>query len=403
MNRICWLVLLFAVFAGSFPAHAQNLPAPLARLLGPGDSLLVTGPDGKAVFSHNPDTPRIPASTLKIFTSLFALETLGPGYRFPTAFYLRGDDTLVMKGFGDPLLVSEVLEAYAGVMAQKAPQARHLVLDHFFFEHPVVIPGTGSSANPYDSPVGALSANFNTVYFARDASGRLVSAETQTPLLDFAQKIIRQKKLPPGRVLLTHVHDQATLYCGHLFSHFRQAQNGRGFESISIGRVREGDRLIWTAESPHALDEVCKKMLEFSNNFITNQVFLAAGAGQNPPANLLKSVAAAKSFAAGSLDMPDMKLAEGSGISRSNAITARQMDKILRRFAPFAGLLQEADGVRYKTGTLSGISTRAGFIRAGEKDFAFTVFCNTPGVSAQKVTAQAVRLLREMEASPGRK
>ncbi len=396
------LVLLLALAMGPV-AHAQNLPPSLARLLGQNDSLLVTDPKGRVVFSLHADTPRVLASTLKIFTSLFALETLGQDYRFPTAFYLRGDDTLVMKGFGDPLLTSEVLKLYAEALAQMAPQARHLVLDHFFFEHPVVIPGTGSSARTYDAPVGALSANFNTVYFTRGVDNRLASAEPQTPLVDFAQKIIRKKNLPSGRVLLTHVHDETTFYCGHLFDHFWQVQTSRGFESISIGRVKEGDRLLVTKSSPHKLPEVCQKMLEFSNNFIANQVFLAAGAGQNPPANLAKSVAAAKGFAARAINLPDMKIAEGSGISRANLISARQMDKILHRFAPFADLLMETDGVRYKTGTLSGISTRAGFIRAGEKDFAFTVFCNTPGADARRITAQVARLLREMEASPGRR
>ena len=396
MKRLFCLVLLFALAIGPF-AQARNLAPSLARLLGQNDSLLVTDLNGRVVFSHNPDTPRVLASTLKIFTSLFALETLGPDYRFPTAFYLRGDDTLVMKGFGDPLLTSEVLALYAGAVSQQAPQVRHLVLDHFYFEHPVVIPGTGSSARPHDAPVGALGANFNTVYFKRGADNRLASAEPQTPLVEFAQKIIRKKNLPAGRALLTHVHDETTFYCGHLFAHFWQAQTNRGFLSISIGRVKEGDRLLMTARSPHALDEVCQKMLEFSNNFIANQVFLAAGAGQNPPASLSKSVAAAKAFAANTINLPDMKIAEGSGIARANLVSARQMDKILHEFVPFADLLRGADGVRYKTGTLSGISTRAGFIRAGEKDFAFTVFCNT------RITAQVARLLREMEASPGRK
>jgi D-alanyl-D-alanine carboxypeptidase/D-alanyl-D-alanine-endopeptidase (penicillin-binding protein 4) len=296
-----------------------------------------------------------------------------------------------------------VLSLYAGAVAQLAPKVRHLVLDHFFFEHPVVIPGTGSSARAYDAPAGALSANFNTVYFTRGADNRLASAEPQTPLVDFAQKIIRKKNLPSGRVLLTHVHDEATFYCGHLFSHFWQVQTNKGFESISIGRVREGDSLLITKSSPHALDEVCKRMLEFSNNFIANQVFLAAGAGQNPPANLAKSLAAAKDFAAKAINLPDMKIAEGSGIARANLISARQMDKILHRFSPYAELLTEDAGVRYKTGTLSGISARAGFIRAGGKDFTFAVFCNTPGADAGRITAQVARLLREMEASPDRK
>ena len=67
--------------------------------------------DGKPADSHLPDTPINPASVVKVATSLWALERLGPDYRFETRFFARGTidadkrllrGDLVVQGGGDP-------------------------------------------------------------------------------------------------------------------------------------------------------------------------------------------------------------------------------------------------------------------------------------------------------------
>ena len=52
---------------------------------------------------------------------------------------------------------------------------------------------------------------------------------------------------------------------------------------------------------------------------------------------------------------------EGSGISRNNRFTARGLAKVLELFAPHAELLHGHDGGLNKTGTMSGVSTLAGY------------------------------------------
>jgi D-alanyl-D-alanine carboxypeptidase/D-alanyl-D-alanine-endopeptidase (penicillin-binding protein 4) len=56
-----------------------------------------------------------------------------------------------------------------------------------------------------------------------------------------------------------------------------------------------------------------------------------------------------------------IRLEEGSGISRGNRFTARGLAQLLHLFEPDATLLRSGDGVRYKTGTFSGVSTLAGY------------------------------------------
>jgi D-alanyl-D-alanine carboxypeptidase/D-alanyl-D-alanine-endopeptidase (penicillin-binding protein 4) len=54
-------------------------------------------------------------------------------------------------------------------------------------------------------------------------------------------------------------------------------------------------------------------------------------------------------------------LEEGSGISRGNRFTARGLAKVLDLFAPHADLLKSGKGAAYKTGTLDGVRTLAGY------------------------------------------
>jgi D-alanyl-D-alanine carboxypeptidase/D-alanyl-D-alanine-endopeptidase (penicillin-binding protein 4) len=54
-------------------------------------------------------------------------------------------------------------------------------------------------------------------------------------------------------------------------------------------------------------------------------------------------------------------LEEGSGISRGNRFTARDLAQLLNLFEPYASLLRRGDGARFKTGTFSGVRTLAGY------------------------------------------
>ena len=56
-----------------------------------------------------------------------------------------------------------------------------------------------------------------------------------------------------------------------------------------------------------------------------------------------------------------IQLEEGSGLSRGNRFTARGLAEVLKLFAPHMGLLESRKGASYKTGTLEGVRTLAGY------------------------------------------
>jgi D-alanyl-D-alanine carboxypeptidase/D-alanyl-D-alanine-endopeptidase (penicillin-binding protein 4) len=343
------------------------------------DALLVVGPGGHVIYSKNETKKCVPASTLKILTALAAIHHLGKTYRFQTEFYQDRDQNLIVKGYGDPLLISEVWQEIAQALAPRLQGFKDLILDDTYFVHDIRIPGIGSSTNPYDAPNGALSANFNTVFFKRDDSGRIVSAEPQTPMTPFALEKLRLLGLNRGRFTFCQNGHDVARYAGELLVRFLRERDKVCQGEVRAGVVGPGDTLIYTYHSIFTLEQALKKMLQFSNNFMANQILIALGAHvHGPPGTLAKGVRVFSDYAREVLHVHDIEIAEGSGISRKNRLSALGMLAALRRFQPHRTLLVRKGQVFYKSGTLKGVKTRAGYIegRSGNPH-CFVIFLNS--------------------------
>ncbi|MBW2615117.1 MAG: D-alanyl-D-alanine carboxypeptidase [Deltaproteobacteria bacterium] len=351
------------------------------------DALVVADPDGRLLYKKNEEIKFVPASTLKLLTALCAIHYLGSSYRFKTEFYVDTDSNLKIKGYGDPLLISEVWQEIAHGLAKKVRGFKDLIIDDTCFSQPVIIPGRNNSTNPYDAPVGALCANFNTVFFDRNEQGRIVPAEAQTPLIPYARKKIRSLGLKKGRYTFTHDQDEAARYAGKLLLHFLKQEGVNSLGKIRPGVVKPEDELIFTYRSRFTLEAALKKMLEFSNNFMANQILIALGAHvYGPPGTLTKGVRAIYGYAEKGLDLKSIKVVEGSGISRKNRVSALDMLAILKRFKPYRHLLKRKDNVLFKTGSLKCIRTRAGYVeKNGRGPYCFVIFLNRPGPDMDKL------------------
>jgi len=121
MKRFCTVVLLGLLAATVAEAVDTELPAGIRSVLNvrqvPYESLSVYVEDvdtGEPVLRWLDEQPRNPASTIKLLTTLVALDVLGPAYRWKTDVYAKGDlqgerllGDLLIKGHGDPFLVTE--------------------------------------------------------------------------------------------------------------------------------------------------------------------------------------------------------------------------------------------------------------------------------------------------------
>jgi D-alanyl-D-alanine carboxypeptidase/D-alanyl-D-alanine-endopeptidase (penicillin-binding protein 4) len=368
---------------------------------------LLADPGGHVIYQKNADLPFVPASTLKVLTSLTALDLLGADFHFKTDFFLDHDGNLKIKGWGDPLLTSREIQAMATrlgniLKSEKIFKLRGLVMDGFAFEKDIVIPGTTTTLNPYDATVGALCANFNTISFkTRDSgekkdrnpsahpkmpNGRWLSAEPETPLTDFARDILdkRAGSLTKGRIPLprgTEAH-----YAGHLLAWFLEREGIETGRTVTTGAVTARDPLLFTWISPHDVKQVVSQLLYYSNNFMANQLFLGLGLiKKGAPANLSKAVNVVMDHAS-TLGIAPLFMEEGSGISRQNRISPRAMLKVLQAFKPHHDMMRHSHGTYYKTGTLKGVRTLCGYFTGrGEKLYPFVIMVNQDGMTCDEI------------------
>ena len=390
-----FILSFFCLFSAVQNLYAETQSSDILKYIGENDAIIVTDPDGKTFMEKNADKRLIPASTLKLLTSLAALHHFGPSYKFSTEFYIDKDSNLKIKGYGDPLLTSEFIIEIAKSLRMELKYINNVIVDDTYFEKPTVIPGVTRSLEPYDSPNGALCVNFNTVSFSF-SKGKFISAESQTPLLPFAIKKIKKTSAKKGRILLTSDQNEIALYAGHLISYFIEKEGIKRRGEIRKGAVNlKTDRLILKYDSPVLLDKIVSRLLVHSNNFIANQLLITLGARiYSSPGTLEKGVSALNDYAKNILKLNDLSISEGSGISRENLIPARSFLKILAEFEPYRSLMKNNGSEYFKTGTLTGVSTRAGYIEGRDgRLYKFVIMTNSNGNSAEKISKRLCGLI----------
>jgi D-alanyl-D-alanine carboxypeptidase/D-alanyl-D-alanine-endopeptidase (penicillin-binding protein 4) len=391
---VCTFFLLVPLCSG------HETPLPCLENLSSSDSFVVASPQGKILYQRNADHKQVPASTLKLLTALTVLDHWGPSHRFVTEFYADGRGDLKIKGYGDPLLISEVLKELSQNLSGTRRKIHNIIVDNTYFSPKIEIPGRTDSTNPYDAPVGALCANFSTVFYGRDTNGRPTSLEPQTPMIPFVIQRIGGAKYTPGRYTFSHNSNDAALYAGELLRFFLQEKRQSKIGSVTLGKVSSEDRLILSYRSRFSLEQVIQKMMEFSNNFIANQLILALGAERyGPPATLEKAQTLLRDFCTHTLGLPGVQVVEGSGISRENRLSALDMLVILDHFKPYRHLLNKMDDIHMKTGTLAGVANRVGYISMSNGEpYLFALFLNgsrTDPDRAVRCIRDAVRMLQK--------
>ena len=358
------------------------------------NSALVYDHNGNMLFSHNADQQMVPASILKLATADAVLTLLGSDYKIPTEFYLTTDNYLVIKGFGDPTLVSETLADIAKVL-KKSLQAKKLkgfLFDTTFFAQQLSVHGQSNSDNPYDSSLGALVANYNTVNVYKAKSGVISSAEAQTPIT--ATAIMAAKKTPTGkhRINLGQQETKTLQHFAELMQIFLQRQNITIPATMVHSPIPKSAKIIHTHYSP-PVSQIIKTLFVYSNNFIANQLLIVlGGVKKGAPADLEKGRQVLDDFLRKVVGMTYFTLDEGSGLSRNNKINAVEMMSLLIHFLPHRDLLRNYQHrFQAKTGTLRGVATLAGYMLSPKgKPYPFVIMLKNPssGLMRKKIANQ---------------
>lgn len=241
--------------------------------------------------SKNSQRAYVPASTTKLITAYLALQYWGEDYRFKTDFYLSKnaaqETTLIVKGYGDPFLVSEELIRIAKRLKgqlekQGVTNIATIQLDDSYYQPGLVMPGTGLSDNPYDAIPSAIAANFNSIYVLKRGK-RFLSAESQTPMtpsgLEVARTIQRYQSEPSGkykRVNLGANAQRNQRYFAELLGEFLNQQGVEVANKVIFQSLENTTDNAVTPLYRHfnskTLAEVVKPMMQYSTNFIANQL-----------------------------------------------------------------------------------------------------------------------------------
>jgi D-alanyl-D-alanine carboxypeptidase/D-alanyl-D-alanine-endopeptidase (penicillin-binding protein 4) len=150
---------------------------------------------GKVLLRWQDDVPRNPGSTIKLLTTLVALDVLGPTYSWRTNVYALGsvvggrlDGDLLLKGHGDPFLVTERVWQLLRKIRQAGIReiSGDLLLDDSYFD----VAGHDPAAfdrqplRAYNVAPNALLMNFKVArfWFEPEHSGNGVSVWLDPPL-----------------------------------------------------------------------------------------------------------------------------------------------------------------------------------------------------------------------------
>ncbi|MBM3529692.1 MAG: D-alanyl-D-alanine carboxypeptidase [Alphaproteobacteria bacterium] len=388
-----WPCLLFVAVVLPSPGQAQTDAKERVAALAPAAQVLVMDAAGTELVAQNADAPFVPASVAKIATAWMAMEVLGRDHRFQTGFYLDSKRMLYVRGGGDPFLISEELALLAPqlVAAIGKQPLTGMVLDASYYPAKLSIPGIEDSNRSYDALNSALAVNFNTISAVR--KGKTVrQGEKQTPITPLAASQFRERG-PNGRGRISLAQEPALSlrYAGELLAAFIKQAGGSVRGKISTGTVPAGLAPVYVHRQSRPLSAILSQLLLGSNNYVANQVFLEIGAHRlGGPVSLEKSLRITREVLAKHGLAETIYIEEGSGLSHGNRFTPRGLAQMLHHFTPHAGLLENRKGAAFKTGTLEGVRTLAGYLdtsKHGQVRFVISLKSNNGAMRFQLLRA----------------
>ena len=377
----------FAIAIASFSAEAKKPPRPAAEPE-TGDAsdeglakryqlpltevgyLVVDAKTGQVLEQRQPKEPFVPASTIKVASTVTALVVLGAEHRFHTELFSTGvvnNGTLVgdlfLKGGGDPMLTSDDFETMAQQLKAKGitKVTGRFVFDSSAYTTAKAIDAEYEDSASYNPGIAALSVNFNVLQlkWEREKKGALrfrFAAQTDNHELDV--DYLKAEQAQPGTTGpygLTYHDDGKTPVWSVAPSKrakgeirvpvkqpdfnaayiFRKAaeKHGIALPEPVAGTAPESANLLYRQISK-PLPDIVHRTLRFSNNMAAELLALAAAKKLTGKTLDMATAAATvggwlKEKVSGN-DWNGLNLHNGSGLTKDSRISPEQMVAILR-------------------------------------------------------------------------
>ncbi|QDY68819.1 D-alanyl-D-alanine carboxypeptidase/D-alanyl-D-alanine-endopeptidase [Qingshengfaniella alkalisoli] len=407
------------------PAASRRIVAE-AGLSGQVCFALADARTGVPIAAHDADVALPPASVAKSITAAYALDQLGPAYRFDTRVIatgpirdgnLQGD--LILAGDGAPDLSSDDLSDLAEQL--QGAGLRKVEGDFLVWTGALpyvrAIDPTQPEHLGYNPSVSGLNLNYNRVHFewrrqgenyglTMDArTGNIVPkvervqvsvAERELPVYVYSEKADRggeswtvaRSALGSGGARWLPVR-QSGMYAGEVF------RSIAGRKGIDLPQARmsleEPTGAVLAARPSPEMADILRGMLLYSTNLTAEVVGLSASKRRMGavPDDLAASASDMTRWARLSLGMNNSRFMDHSGLEDTSRVTAADMvaalgilgvDGSLQSLMKRVVVAGANDGpqnfeVRAKTGTLNFVSALAGYIRPqGGRDMVFAIF-----------------------------
>ncbi|MEB3328068.1 MAG: D-alanyl-D-alanine carboxypeptidase/D-alanyl-D-alanine-endopeptidase [Candidatus Sericytochromatia bacterium] len=386
---------------------------------------------GQVLYEREANKLFTPASVQKLATAGVALARLGVASRFRTRVVtagllengvLHGD--LALKGDGDPMLTQADLGTLATQVAAAGIRevVGDLVGDATVFAPEARGPAgwaTDDVGQAYAATVSGLTLNRNALTVSlmpgsrpgaplevglspssryiqvRNRASTLAAGEQGTLGIGFlatgtpwSETLSITGALPLGteRQVSTLAMADPARFTLIAFKEALVRQGVRWRGQARLGPAPAGARTVASHASP-PLSDVIGEMLRESDNLIAETLLLHVGCrGQGGPGTWEKGVTELRGFLERAGWKPDSyRLADGSGLSRYNAVSPGQLTRLLHHLPtqgaaypallvglPVSGVSGTLKGrltgaalrgrLRAKTGTMSGVSSLAGYL-----------------------------------------
>lgn len=395
-----------------------------ARLGGNVAYVVADAQTGEPLQSREGDLPLPPASVAKSLTALYALDALGPDYRFRTRVLVtepvvdgitEGD--LILAGGGDPLLDTDGLADLADRMKEaglREVRGRFLVWAGALPELREIDPGQLAHLG-YNPAVSGLNLNFNRVHFqwtpeggsytvtmdARSAShrpevrvARMRVEDRSVPVYtyedggDFDSWTVARGALGGGGSRWLPVR-RPEIYAGEVLRVLARS-HGIVLEAPQRAEAEPAGQEIAGLDSP-PLTEIVEGMLLYSTNLTAEVIGLAASRARGvEPASLAASAAIMSDWLAMRFGA-NAQIVDHSGLGDASRISAADLVRIQTQAGTETVLrpllrsitLRDIEGrplenppaeVLAKTGTLNFVSCLSGYLAASAgRDLVFAI------------------------------
>lgn len=396
---------------------------------------------GKSAIELNETVPMQPASIQKITTLLPSVDTLGENYEFKTQLYKTGNNGLFLKLGADPFLTKRDLnDMIKSLRNYKMSTVKTFNIDDSVLDSNEWGEGWqwDDDLNPLTPKFGAYNIDNNlfTVSILPTAPGAPADISTDvfypTAFMNNVTtggkndvKLARKNYISPDVInadgtVSSDIIVQIPVNYPRRYFVLRLEESLRNQKVSYYGNF---DRLKLPAkniylisEVKHPLNSAEDAILKNSNNMVAETVFKLAGG------KYLSSMGSTESaiqmfndyYKKLGVCTDNIKIVDGSGVSKNNLMTADFITEVLLKATlddkidlknhmavPGEGTLTDRmlyfkDKLKAKTGTLTNISSIAGYLTAKSgKTYAFCIMVNDPTSKSADKKAFEEYLLRE--------